>query len=62
MKAITKSAFFFLAMFALVTSCSTKKTETSETNMMATDSSSMMMTDSTMATDTSSMMMSDSAR
>ncbi|WP_158600368.1 hypothetical protein [Fibrisoma montanum] len=66
MKAIAKSAFFFMAMIALATSCSSKKTETESAagteSTMSTDSSTMMSTDSTMATDSASMMSSDSAR
>jgi hypothetical protein len=70
MKAITKSAFFFMAMIALATSCSSKKTEstettTGETSTMSGDSASTMMGDSasTMATDSASTMMSaDSAK
>ena len=60
MKATTKTAFFFMAMIALATSCSTKKTETTETTTMMSDTTMMM--DSSMATDSSSMMSADSAQ
>ena len=62
MKASMKTAFFFAAMIALATSCSSKtETTENETNMTA-DTTTMMMSDSTMATDSATMMMSDSAQ
>ncbi|TAE31448.1 MAG: hypothetical protein EAZ91_07630 [Cytophagales bacterium] len=68
MKALVKSAFFFMAMISLATSCQ-KKAETTETTTvtdstaMTTDSAATMATD-TMATDSAAVapMAADSAK